>query len=70
MGPILGNQLEKLKADREESERKTNNDNKSAASSIEFMDEVIHITGQPITQVPGTEENDKSDSPLTPLARG
>ena len=65
--PNLGNQLEKLKADREERERKTN---KSAASSVEFLDEVIHITGQPVSQEPGTKENDRSDSPLTPLARG
>ena len=65
--PNLGNQLEKLKADREERERKTN---KSAASSVEFLDEVIHITGQPVIQEPGTKENDRSDSPLTPLARG
>ena len=34
------------------------------------MDEVIHITGQPVTQEPGTEENDRSGSPLTPLAQG
>ena len=68
--PNLGNQLEKLKADREERESKTNKENKSAASSVEFLDEVIHITGQPVTQEPGTEENDRSGSPLTPLARG
>jgi hypothetical protein len=68
--PNLGNQLEKLKADREERESKTNKENKSAASSVEFVDEVIHITGQPVTQEPGTEENDRSGSPLTPLARG
>jgi hypothetical protein len=48
-----------------ERERKTNKENKSAASSVEFVDEVIHITGQPVTQ-----ENDRSGSPLTPLARG
>jgi hypothetical protein len=63
--PNLRNKLEKLKAVREEKERKTNKENKSAASSVEFVDEVIHITGQPVTQ-----ENDRSGSPLTPLARG
>ena len=68
--PNLRNQLEKLKADREERVRKTNKEYKSAASSVEFLDEVIHITGQPVTQEPGTEENDRSGSPLTPLARG
>ena len=68
--PNLGNQLEKLKADREERERKTNKENKSAESSVEFVDEVIHITRQPVTQEPETKENDRSGSPLTPLAQG
>jgi hypothetical protein len=44
--PYLRNQLEKLKADREKRERKTDKECRSAASSVEFVDKVIHITGQ------------------------
>ncbi len=65
--PNLRNQLEKLKADREERERKTDKECRSTASSVELVDEVIHISGQPVTQ---EQENYSSGAPLTPLARG
>ena len=65
--PDLEDQLEKIKADREENERNRNRE----ASSVELMEEVINISGQPeIQEVLSTEEINRSDSPLTPLARG
>ena len=68
--PYSKKKLEKLKADREANERNTMDNNRSAASSVELVEEVIKIASEPITQIPESDENAISDSPLTPLALG
>ena len=57
-------------ADSKANERNTMDDNRSAASSVELVEEVTNIGSEPITQIPESDENAVSDSPLTPLARG
>ena len=60
----------RTEADSEANERNTMDDNRSAASSVELVEEVTNIASEPITQIPESDENAVSDSPLTPLARG
>ena len=60
----------RTEADSKANERNTMDDNRSAASSVELVEEVTNIASEPITQIPESDENAVSDSPLTPLARG
>ena len=63
--PYSKKKLEKLNPTQSKS---TMDNNRSAASSVELVEEVINIASEPITQIPESDENAISDSPLTPLA--